>query len=204
MSIIDRVVPAERLFRLSFDEVRKLNQDMFQQSQFEGIAISQLGAAYVLNFLEQRKVVDALLWFIQSNPSYNPLADGQLIHAWIRAHGESINRSSLLNAFRAVRALDNAVVIEPPTITTQPADAAIEAGEPAAFSVTVTGTSPFTYQWRKNGEAIVGATKAQYVTAATEFSNGSKYTVTVSNAAGSVTSSPATLRTVMKSTNFSR
>jgi hypothetical protein len=81
-----------------------------------------------------------------------------------------------------------------PSITTQPAGATVTAGQTASFSVTATGTAPLSYQWKKNGTAISGATSASYVTPATTSSdNGAQFTVVVSNATGSVTSSAATL-----------
>ena len=80
-----------------------------------------------------------------------------------------------------------------PSITTQPAAQTITAGQTATFSVTATGTSP-SYQWKKNGSNISGATSSTYTTPATSSAdNGGVYTVTVSNAVGSVTSSNATL-----------
>jgi len=70
----------------------------------------------------------------------------------------------------------------------------VTAGQTASFSVTATGTAPLSYQWKKNGTAISGATSASYVTPATTSSdNGAQFTVVVSNATGSVTSSAATL-----------
>ena len=48
----------------------------------------------------------------------------------------------------------------PPTIATQPAGLAIDPGQNATFSVAVTGTVPFTYQWRRNGTPLAGATGA--------------------------------------------
>jgi hypothetical protein len=60
--------------------------------------------------------------------------------------------------------------------------------------VTATGTAPLTYQWRKNGVNLSGATAASYTTPATTSSdNGAQFTVVVTNVAGSVTSSAATL-----------
>ncbi len=44
-----------------------------------------------------------------------------------------------------------------PTITTQPANQTVAAGQTATFSVVATGTAPLTYQWQKNGSAISGA-----------------------------------------------
>jgi len=50
------------------------------------------------------------------------------------------------------------------------------------------------YQWFKNGAAIGTATSPTYTTPAeTTSDNGARFTVTVSNAAGSVTSAAATL-----------
>jgi Immunoglobulin domain/Immunoglobulin I-set domain len=84
-----------------------------------------------------------------------------------------------------------------PTITTQPANQTVTVGQTATFSVTATGTAPLAYQWSDNGTAIAGATSSTYTSAATAIGdNNSKFTVTVSNAAGSTNSNPATL-TVM-------
>jgi hypothetical protein len=81
-----------------------------------------------------------------------------------------------------------------PAITTQPANQAVTPGQSAAFSVTATGTAPLSYQWRKNGANLSGATASSYTTPATASSdNGAQFTVVVSNSTGSVTSSAATL-----------
>ena len=81
-----------------------------------------------------------------------------------------------------------------PSITTQPGSQMVTAGQTASFSVTATGTAPLSYQWNKNGAAISGATSSSYTTPATTSSdNGALFTVVVSNSAGSITSSAATL-----------
>ena len=68
------------------------------------------------------------------------------------------------------------------------------AGQTASFSVAASGTAPLSYQWKKNGAAISGATSTSYTTpTATSSDNGAQFTVLVSNAAGSVTSNAATL-----------
>ncbi len=82
----------------------------------------------------------------------------------------------------------------PPSITTQPSSVTITAGQTATFSVTATGTAPLTYQWKKNGTSISGATSASYTTPAeTTADNGAQFTVVVSNSVGNVTSNAATL-----------
>src|SRR2546423_875600 len=81
-----------------------------------------------------------------------------------------------------------------PLITTQPASQTVTAGQTATFTVVATGTAPLSYQWRKSGTAISGATAPTYTTpATTSADNGAQFTVVVSNTAGSVTSNAATL-----------
>ncbi len=81
-----------------------------------------------------------------------------------------------------------------PTITTQPANKTVTVGQTATFSVVATGTAPLTYQWKKGGTAISGATASSYTTpATTSADNGSQFTVVVTNSVGSATSNAATL-----------
>src|SRR6266567_480784 len=81
-----------------------------------------------------------------------------------------------------------------PSITAQPTSQTVTAGQTASFSVAATGTAPLSYQWQKNGVAISAATSSSYTTPATTSSdNGAQFTVSISNTAGSVTSSAATL-----------
>ncbi|MFM9080642.1 MAG: beta strand repeat-containing protein, partial [Opitutaceae bacterium] len=83
--------------------------------------------------------------------------------------------------------------ILPPTIATAPAATTINQGQNATLSVSVTGTEPFTYQWRRNGTAIEGATAASLALSAVQASAAGSYTVTVTNSAGSVTSAAGVL-----------
>src|SRR5271156_4910107 len=69
-----------------------------------------------------------------------------------------------------------------PSITTQPANQTVTAGQTAIFSVSASGTAPLSYQWNKNGMAIGGATFLSYTTSAeTTSGNGARFTVMVSN-----------------------
>src|SRR5467141_591014 len=80
-----------------------------------------------------------------------------------------------------------------PSITAQPASQTVTAGQTATFSVAATGTAPLTYQWKKNNAAISGANASSYTTTAmTSSDTGAQFTVTISNAVGTVTSNPAT------------
>ncbi len=81
-----------------------------------------------------------------------------------------------------------------PSITTQPGNQTVTAGQTAMFSVSATGTAPLSYQWRKNGANITGATSNAYTTPATTTADsGSTFSVVVTNSAGSATSNNATL-----------
>jgi immunoglobulin I-set domain protein len=81
-----------------------------------------------------------------------------------------------------------------PTITTQPANRTVTAGQTASFSVVASGTAPLAYQWQKNGSDITSATAASYTTPVTTTSDsGALYRVVVTNTAGNVTSNSATL-----------
>jgi len=82
-----------------------------------------------------------------------------------------------------------------PTISVQPADQSVVVGATATFSVTAAGTAPLSYQWKKGGTAIAtNGTSATYTTPATVVGDsGSSFTVTVTNSAGNITSSAATL-----------
>jgi hypothetical protein len=57
----------------------------------------------------------------------------------------------------------------------------------------VTGTPPFQYVWRFNGDTIPGATNAALIVPAVQNGNGGQYSVYVFNGAGAVESASATL-----------
>jgi hypothetical protein len=81
-----------------------------------------------------------------------------------------------------------------PSLTSQPQSQTVTIGQTATFSVSATGTPPLVYQWLEDGIPISGATSATYTTPATTPAyNDSTFSVVVSNAAGTVTSTLATL-----------
>ncbi|MBM3852219.1 MAG: hypothetical protein FJ399_03595, partial [Verrucomicrobia bacterium] len=89
-----------------------------------------------------------------------------------------------------------AVGAAPPTIVGQPQSQTVAAGQPASFSVTATGSEPITYQWRKNGSNLAGATAATFTIAnaqQADAANAPGYDVVVTNSVGSATSTAASL-----------
>lgn len=77
-----------------------------------------------------------------------------------------------------------------PAISVQPIDYIVVEGSVINLSVVATGAPPLSYQWRKNGLVIPGATTAGLRGTVTANEAGT-YSVTVSNAAGAVNSNSA-------------
>lgn len=80
-----------------------------------------------------------------------------------------------------------------PSITTQPQSQSVGVGGSATFTVVATGSAPLSYQWRKDGQNIAGATSATLSLPNVQSANAGSYTVVVTNSAGSATSNAATL-----------
>ena len=84
-----------------------------------------------------------------------------------------------------------------PTITTQPADQTVVEGATATFVVAADGTAPLSYQWRKDGVDITGATSASYTTPPTVLADdGALFDCVVDNPANSPATSRQALLTV--------
>lgn len=98
------------------------------------------------------------------------------------------------NAFGSVTS-NGAVlsVLTPPIITTQPRTLVAQTGTSVTFSVSATGTTGFTYQWRKNGVNIAGATGAIFTLLGVSAADAGNYDVIVTNTLGAVGSSLAQL-----------
>ena len=82
-----------------------------------------------------------------------------------------------------------------PTVTTA---SSITVSQPARGYVSAGGTGPFAYQWCVNGTNIAGATGNSLNLTGVQFTNAGIYSVIVSNAGGSVTSSPAIVNVAPK------
>ncbi|MBL9189970.1 MAG: immunoglobulin domain-containing protein, partial [Opitutaceae bacterium] len=80
-----------------------------------------------------------------------------------------------------------------PQITTQPAGQTVVAGANVTFTAAASGTPSPTFQWRKNGANIAGATNATLTLAAVTAADAASYTLVATNAAGSATSNAAVL-----------
>lgn len=80
-----------------------------------------------------------------------------------------------------------------PLILSQPKNVTASAGQSAMFSVSVAAIPDATYQWFRNGAAIRGATGATLNLANISARDAGRYSVSVTNRAGSATSAAAAL-----------
>ncbi len=89
-----------------------------------------------------------------------------------------------------------------PIIITPPRSRTNDPGTTATFSITVAGSGPFTYQWRKNGSNLadngttIGSTLATLTLSNVALSDAAGYTVAVTGY-GSITSAPPATLTVV-------
>ena len=79
-----------------------------------------------------------------------------------------------------------------PTITTQPSTQTVPFGQVVSFSVVASGSGPLHFQW-KHESANIGTDGPLLTLPSVQSSDAGAYTVTVSNAAGSLVSAVATL-----------
>jgi hypothetical protein len=90
-------------------------------------------------------------------------------------------------------------VVIPPAITSHPQSQSVRAGTNIMFEVAVSGSSPLSYQWLCHGSNLVngpqvgGATTTRLTLTNVQDLHAGSYSVVVSNAAGSATSSNALL-----------
>ena len=94
--------------------------------------------------------------------------------------------------------IDNVCIAEvapntPPSILREPESQIVQVGDSATFSVQVFGSLPFSFQWRKNGMDITGATGPTLTLNAVAKSDEGDYSVKITNAGGMATSANAHL-----------
>lgn len=80
-----------------------------------------------------------------------------------------------------------------PSIVVPPQSQSAMAGTNVTFTVVAAGTPPLSYQWQFNGIDLIGATGTELLLENVQTNQSGQYRVIVSNAAGSVSSLPATL-----------
>jgi PKD repeat protein len=87
-------------------------------------------------------------------------------------------------------------VLTPPIVVAPPAPQIVPVGSNATFTVSATGSTPLSYQWRFAGTPITGANGPVYTRTDAQCADTGGFDVVVTNLAGSVTSVVGTLTVV--------
>ncbi|MBK8477898.1 MAG: hypothetical protein IPL39_16810 [Opitutaceae bacterium] len=126
-------------------------------------------------------------------------ADGTVVAWGSNLTGEATVPSELPNVFQIAAgsgfslALRDATSDRAPAIVQQPVRLAAAEEQPVSWSVLATGRGPFTFQWRKNGVAIEGATASAYSIDRVKLADAGTYDVLIDNYKGQTASAPAPL-----------
>ncbi len=76
-----------------------------------------------------------------------------------------------------------------PTITLSPQDASVNPGVDVTFTVQASGTGPLSYQWKFEGENIIGANGTNFTRSNIQLDDDGVYSVLVTNMAGEASAS---------------
>jgi serine protease len=145
------------------------------------------GAAALIKSLLPSASVDQVRSFLVDNA--RPFPAGSACAA-----GSSFDGRCGAGLLDAGAAVSRAILIAPPVIVTGPQSTTIVEGQTATLSVAAAGAATLRYQWKRNGVDIAGATSPSYTTPALSVGDsGTRYSVSVINALGSVTSAEATV-----------
>jgi hypothetical protein len=78
-------------------------------------------------------------------------------------------------------------------VTRPPAAVSVSTGQPASLSVMAAASGPVSYQWRKNGTVIPGATSAVLTLDPVQTADAGSYTVSLTSGSATATTGPALL-----------
>jgi len=107
------------------------------------------------------------------------------------------------NQLSVAKTLQIVVVPQGPTILSQPSSLTTEMGSSVSFVVRVKGSAPLRYQWQRDGSDLPGQTQAELTLQNTRVDQAGRYSVTVANPQGNVTSAVAVLQVIANPTIIS-
>ncbi len=108
------------------------------------------------------------------------------------ATGQAWEHTALFDDVTVVATADPPVPT-PPSINAQPQGATATEGGAHTFTVSVSGSLPMSYQWKKNGTELPGETAFSLMLSSLSLTDSGDYSVVAANAYGSITSAVATL-----------
>lgn len=126
----------------------------------------------------------------KGNTAISGATAATLTLAAVVATDEDVYSVVVANAVGSVTSNAAALTVRlPPSFSLPPVAVTVDEGQPASFSVSVSGTNPLTYQWRKGGTAIAGATSSTLSFLRASAADAGTYSIVVTNPFGSITSS---------------
>jgi hypothetical protein len=144
-------------------------------------------------------------WYFNGTPLGWPAVGANFLSCTLANVGtnQAGNYSVLvLNDYGSLTSSNAVLTVEvfPPCIVLQPLSQSVMIGSSVSFSVSVSGSPPFHYQWQFNGSNLLNATNAAYAIQAVAATNTGNYSVVVTNSAGSATSSNVVLTVIIPPT----
>jgi hypothetical protein len=130
--------------------------------------------------------------YVGQRPSDNSVAFYSGLMDELSVYGKALSQAEI-QAIYLAGAAGKCQSSSPPFIVNQPASQTTVIGGSATFSVTAGGSQPLSYQWRLGSNALSGATASVLNLSNVQLSDGGNYSVVLSNAFGTATSSNALL-----------
>jgi hypothetical protein len=174
-------------------------------------AVQLIGASDSMQYLTNAFIINATLNTTQSviYPSTPPVADVNDT-AWVRGIGGGLSTASAsLNAdhlkiignraahvgpktgYNFASCIAGFIITDKPVVSMPPNAVLASPADEISLSAYAVGVPPLSYQWRKNGQAIAGATTTLYSLTNTVLAYAGNYDLVVTNLYGRATSSVA-------------
>lgn len=134
-------------------------------------------------------------WFFNIIDEIIGATNSSLTLTNLRKSDSGLYQIEVSNDYDTVNSIEALLTVkDPPRFVSQPANVTVPAGNPAGFSVEVSGDGPFSFQWYfDQTNAIFGATDATLSIPNPQLLNAGTYHVRVSTDVGSITSAPVSL-----------
>jgi len=177
-------------------------------------AVQLIASTDSMQYLTNAFIIDATANTTQSvfYPSTPPVADSGDT-SWIRGIGGGLSTASgaadtdhlKIIGNRAAHAgnkttghnfastIAGFILTDKPVVTMPPYPAVVSSGDTVVWSAYAVGVPPLSYQWRKNGAAIPGATLTSFGLTNVTAAMVAQYDVLVTNLYGAATSAPVTI-----------
>lgn len=161
------------------------------------------GTGVAVGWAESAGVVRAVSWEGTTLQDLNATAD--IPAGWVLSKAIGINANGQVIGEGAVGGVVHAFLLTPrslvlpPTISAPPIGGEWFTGTQLRLTVGVSGTPPFSYQWRKDDTELAGATEKMFTKEQVQVVDAGQYSVKVTGPGGSTTSMPVTVRVTVGS-----